>query len=148
MTEPPRGRPEAAAPFVKPPRAPDRTRALRNEGVMRGAIAAVIACVLALLQRPLLAGVAGSVGTLTTVLALASPTRGYAAIARLVDRVGQWIGRALALVLLAPLFVLVLAPFRMLFRRGERDALARGFDRSRASYWSPHGPARDLEKPY
>ena len=115
---------------------------------MRGAIAAVIACVLALLQRPLLAGVAGSVGTLTTVLALASPTRGYAAIARLVDRVGQWIGRALALVLLAPLFVLVLAPFRMLFRRGERDALARGFDRSRASYWSPHGPARDLEKPY
>jgi hypothetical protein len=142
-----RGRPEAAAPFVRPPKPIDRTRTLRNEGVMRGAIAAVIACVLALLHRPLIGGIAALLGSVTITLALFSPTRGYAAVSRIVQRVGEWIGRVLAWVLLLPLFVLVLAPFRWLFRRGSHDALARGFDRSRASYWSKAAP-HDLEKPY
>jgi hypothetical protein len=142
------GRPEAAAPFVRSAPAPDRARALRNEGVMRGAIAAVLACALALLHRPVLAGLAGLAGTLTTSLAFVSPTRGYAAVSRAVDRVGALVGRVLAYVLLAPMFLFVLAPFRFLFRRRDHDVLARGLDRSRTSYWAPHAERHDLEKPY
>jgi hypothetical protein len=149
MSDVRRGRPEAAAPFVKPrSKVVDRTRAMRNEGVMRGAIAAVVACVLALLQRPVLAGVAGLIGTVTTMLAITSPPGAYAALSRVVERAGEIVGRVLAWVLLLPMFVLVLAPFRFVVRRGTCDALARGFDRSRTTYWSQHGPPRDLEKPY
>lgn len=147
-----RGRPEAAALFANPEgpaaRAARRATELRRSGVVRALIAGAIAALLYFLGRPVLAGVAGTLGTMTLLLALASPTVGYAALSRIVDRAGELVGSALAWLLLAPVFFLFLTPFRWLFRRGAKDTLARGFDRAAPSYWSAHGRERDLEKPY
>ena len=96
----------------------------------------------------MLGGVAGTLGTLTLVLAVVSPTRGYRALSRSVDALAALVGRSLAWILLAPVFFLVFVPFRAVFRRGAADTLARGFDRTRASYWSAHDRVVDLEKPY
>jgi hypothetical protein len=125
-----------------------RAAELRRSGVIRAVIAGIFATALFFFGRPIVGSIAASIGTLTLVLALVSPTRGYAALSRLVDRFAGWVGSALAWVLLAPVFFLFFVPFRLLFRRGAADALARGFDRTRASYWDPHGRERDMEKPY
>lgn len=125
-----------------------RARQLRREGLGRALVAGIVGLGFGYFGRPAVAAIAGTVGTLTLALALFSPTRGYAALSRAIDRLGEIVGRALAFLLLAPVFFLFLTPFRWLFRRGDRDALARGFDRQRASYWSAHERERDLEKPY
>lgn len=146
------GRPEAAAPFLggtdSATTALGRVAALRREGLLRALVAAIVAAALFYLGRPIVGGVAGTLAALTLALALASPARGYAALSRAVGRLGELVGRALALVLLAPVFFLFLTPFRLLFRRGPSDTLARGFDRARGSYWSEHARPSDLEKPY
>ena len=147
-----RGRPEAAAPFAQPvdpaARIAERTGALRRRGIFRGLVALTVAAVLFFFGRFVVGGVASSLGTLTLALAIVSPGKGYAALERLVDRAGHGVGTVLAWVLLAPVFFLFLWPFRVLFRRGAQDSLARGFDPTRASYWSPHARPADLEKPY
>jgi hypothetical protein len=147
-----RGRPEAAAPFAIPadPAAKLAARAskLRREGVIRAVIAGLFAAGLFVFGRVVVGSIAASLGTLTLVLALASPTGGYAALSKLVDRFSSIVGTVLAWILLAPVFFLFFVPFRLLFRRGAGDTLARGFDRTRKSYWAPHDKVADLEKPY
>ena len=147
-----RGRPEAAAPFAVPADpvalAREHARTLRKSGVLRATIAFVVASIFFVFGRALPGALVSVLGGVTLVLALASPGRGYAALARGVDHVGELVGSALAWLLLAPVFFLFFAPFRLLFRRGGRDPLARGLDRSAKTYWLQHGPPRDLEKPY
>lgn len=142
-----RGRPEAAALFLGPPKALDAS-ALRRSGIVRAGVAWAFAALLFFLGRSTVGSIAATLGTITFLLAIASPTRGYAALSKIVDRVAELVGRLLAWVLLAPVFFLFFVPFRFLFRRGLNDALARGFDPARPSYWSPHDRPRDLEKPY
>ena len=147
-----RGRPEAAAPFAVPAdpavRKAERATALRRQGVIRAAIAGLVATVLFALGRVIVGSIAASLGTVTLVLALASPAGGYAAVSKLVDRFASLIGTLLAWILLAPVFFLFFVPVRALFRRGAGDTLARGFDRTRPSYWTKHDKVADLEKPY
>lgn len=147
-----RGRPEAAAPFALPVDAAllaaQKAAALRRRGILRGGVALAVAALLFFFGRFIAGSIAASLGTLTLALAIVSPGTGYAALERLVDRAGHGVGTVLAWVLLAPVFFLFLWPFRVLFRRGAQDSLARGFDPTRASYWSPHARPADLEKPY
>lgn len=147
-----RGRPEAAAPFAVPVdpavRAAEKAAALRRGGIVRGLVALTVAGLLFFFGRVIVGSVAATLGTLTLVLAIVSPGKGYAALERLVDRAGHGVGTVLAWVLLAPVFFFFLWPFRVLFRRGPQDTLARGFDRARPSYWAAHERPADLEKPY
>jgi hypothetical protein len=146
------GRAEAAAPFAVPvdpaARAAAKAATLRKSGIVRGLVAWVVAGVLFFFGRSIVGSVAASLGSLTLLLALVSPGRGYAALEKLVDRFAELVGQLLAWVLLAPVFFLFFVPFRLLFRRGAKDTLARGFDRGKDSYWSKHERVADLEKPY
>lgn len=149
-----RGRPEAAAAIWawRDRDAIERVRVarLRRSGIVRAVIAWTAGGVLLALDRPIVGGVALSLGTLTLVLALASPTGAYAALSRGVDRLGALVGALATWLLLAPVFFLFFVPFGMLLRRGARDRLRRRFERDRASYWTKRAPDRpgSLERPY
>ena len=69
-------------------------------------------------------------------------------LSRFGARAAHLFGRALAFVLLAPIFFLVLTPFGLLARRGARDRLARRFERSAGAYWIESGPPRPMERPF
>jgi len=155
MSDPVRpGRPEAAAAiWVWRDRESDeraRLAKLRRGGVIRAVVAGLAAGVLFAIERPIVASIAVGIGTLTLVLALASPRGAYAALSRGVDRVGALIGALLTWVLLTPVFFLFFVPFGLLMRRGARDRLRRRFERERASYWTKRAPDRpgSLERPY
>jgi hypothetical protein len=155
MSDPVRpGRPEAAAAiWVWRDRESDeraRLAKLRRGGVIRAVVAGLAAGVLFAIERPIVASVAIGIGTLTLLLALASPGGAYAALSRGVDRVGALIGALLTWVLLTPVFFLFFVPFGLLMRRGARDRLRRRFERERASYWTKRAPDRpgSLERPY
>jgi hypothetical protein len=155
MSDPVRlGRPEAAAAIWawRDRDAGERARLakLRRSGVIRAVVAGIAAGVLFALDRPIVASIAVGIGTLTLVLALASPGGAYAALSRVVDRLGALIGALLTWVLLTPVFFLFFVPFGMLMRRGARDRLRRRFERERASYWTKRAPDRpgSLERPY
>jgi len=111
-------------------------------------IAWSFAAVLLFFGRTIVGSIAGTLGTLTFLLAVFSPGGAYRALSAWIDRFAALVGRALAWILLAPVFFLFFVPFRLLLRRGPADTLARGFDRTRPSYWSRHDRVADLEKPY
>ncbi len=128
--------------------------ALRRSGVLRAAIAYAFSALLYFFDHPIGSAFAASVGTLTLLLALLSPTRGYLLLSRAVEKLGEGVGWLLTALLLAPLFYLVLSPFGLFTRRGKGDRIGRAFDRGALSYWSAR-PSRDeasikasLEKPY
>ena len=153
-----RGRPEAAA-AITPPidrRANDamRTGALRRSGVLRALVAFACAATLAHFDRWIASGIAATLGSLTLALALASPTKGYVALTRAVEHVGEWIGAVLAWVLLTPVFLFFFVPYGLGARRGRGDRIGRAFDRSAKTYWITR-PAKtdaeqraELERPY
>lgn len=153
-----RGKPEAAL-VISPPvdRASieaARVASLRRGGLVRALIGFTFAGVLFFFDRPIAASVALSISVLTAVLAITSPTKGYLALTRAVDRLGALIGTALTWLLLAPVFFLFFVPFGLLARRGKRDRIGRRFDRSAATYWITRPTKTDaerrieLERPY
>jgi|GEM_PF-2007848 len=150
-----RGKEAAAAEVLAAPArvAPAASR-LRQSGVLRALVAYGFAGLLFTFEHPIASAVAGSLGTLTLVLALVSPTGGYLRLQRAVEKLGELVGGLLTWLLLAPVFYLFLAPFGRLARRGKGDRLGRRFDRAAGSYWSVR-PERDaestkaaLERPY
>lgn len=153
MTDPVRpGRPEAAA-TIWSWRARDgaparRAASLRREGMLRAVVAGIVGGLLLFFGRTIVGSIALGIGSLTLVLALASPTGAYAALSRAVERVGQWIGIALTWLLLAPVFYLFFAPFGLLARRGRRDRLGRRFDRDATSYWARRSRGSSIDRPY
>lgn len=153
MSDPVRaGRPEAAAVIWDWRRADDAPRRIsvaRRAALIRFVVAAVAGGVFFWLERPIVAYVAWSIGSLTLLLAIASPLGAYAAVDRLVARVGNLVGLVLTVLLLAPVFYLFFAPFGILFRRGSRDPLKRSFDPSAPTYWKARAEDRaDLERPF
>jgi hypothetical protein len=153
-----RGRPEAAAEITPPI---DRTAGeamrvakLQRSGVLRGLVAICAAGVLFYFGRWIASSVAASLGSLTLGLALASPTKGYVALSRGVERLGELVGTFLTWVLLAPAFFLFFVPFGLLARRGRGDRIGRRFDRAAKTYWitrpvkSDADRRADLERPY
>ncbi len=152
------GLPEAAA-AITPPIDRDaadaaRTTKLKRGGVLRGLVALCAAGVLFFFGRWVGASIAVTLGSLTLVLALASPTRGYVALTNAVERLGELIGSLLAWLLLTPVFLLFFVPFGLLARRGRGDRMGRAFDRSAKTYWisrpvkSDADRRADLERPY
>jgi hypothetical protein len=150
-----RGRADAAAVVLAAPaRVAPSASSLRRSGVLRALLAYAFAALLFFVEHPIGSAVAGSIGTLTLLLALISPAGGYLRLQRAVEQLGELVGGLLTWLLLGPVFYLVLAPFGLLARRGKGDRVGRRFDRSVASYWIVR-PERDaestkaaLEKPY
>lgn len=130
------GKPEAAATTLGPRvREEANASVLRKQGVSRALVAFVAAAALFHFDRLYAGSVAGMLGAVTLGLALLSPTRGYSALTRAIDRVGVGVGTLLSWILLAPIFYLVLAPFGLLTRRGRGDPLQRVREPSLPSYW-------------
>lgn len=92
------------------------------------------AVILLLLRRPVLAGVAAAAGAILLALGLAAP-RAWAAADRLSARLGSAVGRALAYLLLLPMFWLVVVPGGLWLRLRRRDPLHRSFREPGLSYW-------------
>ena len=82
--------------------------------------------------------------------ALVSPNGLYALLRRLFDATGRVIGRAMAWIVMVPIFYLFFLPFGKLLRRGRRDRLHRYFDADATTYWEPHTPmvSSSLERQY
>lgn len=114
----------------------------RRRALIRGWAGVAIGALLFFLGHPIVGAIAAVLGQVHVLLALA---RAHAVLARLdalVAQTGEWVGRALAWLFLAPLHLLVLTPYGRLARRGHRDPLERGADASAATYWR----ARDESK--
>jgi len=84
-----------------------------------------------------------AVGALQLVLFLAglrAPTRWLFVVLMLV---ALPVGFVLSHALMMLVYYVVMTPMGLVFRLFGRDAMGRKFDRSKASYWHPRGPARD-----
>ncbi len=133
---------------------PARAARARKTALVRFIVAALAGGAFFYFGRVTVASIAWSVGSLTLLLALASPLGAYAAVDRLVARLGALIGTILTWLLLAPVFYLFFTPFGLLFRRGSRDPMRRGFEPSAATYWkrrnepSSERDRAQLERPF
>lgn len=125
-----------------------RRRVLQRGGLLRGVVGLAAAIVLFFVGRYVAASVVVSISALTSLLALVSPTKGYAALSAAVDTVGSWVGTLFTWVLLVPVFLLFFVPFGLIARRGANDRLQRRIDRTRPSYWLRRESQGSLEKPY
>jgi hypothetical protein len=145
-----RGRPEAAAEITPPIDAALadalRVAKLQRGGVLRGLVALCAAGILVFFGRWIASSIAGTLGSLTLVLALASPSKGYVALTRAIERLGELVGTVLTWALLAPIFYLFFAPFGLLARRGRGDRMGRRFDPAAKSYWISRPPKTDVER--
>ena len=125
-----------------------RAAKARMGGVIRGAVAALVAGLFFYFERPTMSAVVATIGGLTLILALVSPLGAYATLERAIGWLGEWIGRLLTWILLAPVFYLFFFPFGLLFRRGAHDKLQRTIEPDAETYWHKRDGARAIDKPY
>jgi hypothetical protein len=147
---PRRGKPEAARTAWTPYESvlAKRTRPVWVEAAKRSAVGGTVAAVLLLLGRKNVGGVVALVSLGLVALAAASP-RAYRAIDRFFARAGEVVGRALAYVLLAPVFFLIVTPLRAALRSGPRARWRSGRDASASTYWKRRdGATPRLDRPY
>ncbi len=111
------------------------TAELRRKGLIQGAIGLTIAAAFFYFDHTTLAVVAGSIATLMALLAVVSPTGAFAAVERLMLRLGRAVGVAVTWLVMLPIFGLFFVPFGVLFRRGAKDPMRRGYDAAAPSYW-------------
>jgi len=141
------GRPEAAA-VVWCRERMDPKRA-RLGGILRALVGGGLAALLYFVfAQTVLAVVAATVASLTLVLACVSPLGAYAAVEGWLQRLARLVGTVLAWVLLGLAWLLFVAPYGLLMRRGARDALSRRIDEDAPSYWRARDEAPDLTHPY
>jgi hypothetical protein len=116
-----------------------RVRA-RRSGTLRAVVGLAAAGAAALLGHPVLAvGIAAvTLGGLT--IAWLWPVTVHAVVERWLGALGRGLGRALAWLLLTPLFVVFFWGFGRWMRRGRRDALQRWLDPNAPSYYRPRAP--------
>jgi hypothetical protein len=110
-------------------------RTLRREGTIRALVGAAVGGLLFGFVSPRLAAFAWGLSGVVLLAALVSPSGIYAAIGRTLALLGHGIGRALAILLLTPVFFVFFLPFGRLLRSGRRDRLERWRDRAAPSYW-------------
>lgn len=145
-----RGKPEAARTAWTPYESvlARRARPLWVEAAKRSAVGGTVAAILLLLGRKNVGGVVALVSLALVALAAAYPD-GYRAIDRFFARAGEVVGRALAYLLLGPVFFLVLTPLRALLRTGARARWRSGRDATATTYWKPRdGAPPRLDRPY
>ena len=109
---------------------------------IRASVAGLVALLLRLSGRPLMAGVVTLIACFTVLLAVLSP-RLYGKLQRALDALSRIVGRVLAYVVLTPMYFLVITPMG-LFRR---EARARFQPSTSASMWKAKRPSR-IDKPY
>ncbi len=147
MSQPRPGSPEAAAVVWSPlpeDDAPGRAaeaRRARRRGLLQAAVGAAMGGLLYGLWSPVVATVVFSISGLILLCSQLSPQRAYGAIERVFAALGHWTGEALTVVTMTLLFYLVFLPFRLLFRRGTRDAMKRYYEPGLDSYWLDREPA-------
>ena len=119
--------------------------ALRKRGMMQGAVGLVIAGFFFAIGWKIMSAVVATIGTLTLILALASPGRAYAAIDRMLQKLSGAVGGAVAWLVLMPVFIGFFVPFGLIFRRGEKDPMKRQFAPGATSYWREREADDDME---
>ena len=122
---------ESAAPEDKAP------KWARLRGTLRALVAGAVGGVVFVFWSRTVGSVALGIATFVLLSALVSPNGLYDGIERLFVALGQATGRALAWLLLVPVFVVFFVPFGVLLRRGRRDRMQRFFDPDADSYWEP-----------
>jgi hypothetical protein len=146
-----RGRPEAAAAIWNrsdPGADRKRARSLRRGAIVRGFVAACVGGALYWFSRPIAAYAVWGVASISLFLAIVSPLGIYAALERAIQTLSEWVGTALAWILLAPVFFLFFLPFGLLFRRGARDRMKRRFEPDVETYWKKREDRANLDRPY
>ena len=118
-------------------------RALQRHGALRAVVALCVGGGLMAFGHHTLAAVVGIVASTTLLLAVLSPAHAYAALQRALERFGRVVGTTLTFAILTPLYLLVITPFGLLFRRGKRDPLHRAWSQQQASYWTPRADSVD-----
>jgi len=114
--------------------------AARRRGAIQGAVGLAVAAFLYWIWSPLppwAPAIVAAVAVLTLVLALATPTTGYRYLTRAVEAFAHAVGMVVTWVLMTLLYYLFFLPVGFLLRAGSKLGITTGFDRSRASYWSP-----------
>ena len=152
---PRKGRLEAAA-AIWEPRSDSAARATseriaraRRRATVRAVVLGSAGCVFVVwLERPWLGAIAAAVAAVVLALARLSPDRAYASLERGERAIGRIVSGAIAIVLFAPVLYLVLSPFRLLFRRGARDRLARRRVPEAQTYWRRRDRPIALDRPY
>ncbi len=108
---------------------------LRRHGSLRGGMALGFATCFWLLGRHGIAAVALSIGGVTLLAALASPTGFYQRMHDTLDAFAHGIGIAITYLCLVPIYLLIITPFGLLMRHGSRDPLHRTWSAQTASFW-------------
>ena len=115
--------------------APARCRGLRQT-----LIAGAVALIIYFFISRTMAAVVITIATLNLVAALLSPLGAFARIEHWVGSFAHAVGGGLTWLLLVPLFALFFVPFRLLLRRGTRDAMKRFYMPDAPTYWRQRGP--------
>ncbi len=143
MSEPPVGRPEAAAAIwnwrseMSKRVLPSPARA-RVRGVLQALSGMSIGALMLFFWSPTVGWVVLSIASVVLLSALVSPTGLFAGIERAFRALGISFGR----LLLAAVFYLFFLPFGALFRRGKNDRMRRFYELDAASYWESPDAAR------
>jgi hypothetical protein len=74
-------------------------------------------------------------------LGLAAPSA-FAAVDRLLQAFGRWVGQGISWLLLAPFFYLFFVPARLILAARGKDPMNRRFPDTPASYWTPRRPVK------
>jgi hypothetical protein len=101
-------------------------------------------------HRPWMAGALVVVGTVTALLAVASPRGGYAALQRGVAALGAWLGAAVRWILMPIVFYGLFLPFGLVRRlTGKaRGAMPRRPDPALGTYWKSSPAPKSYERQF
>ena len=117
----------------------------RRLGVIQGVVGLGIGVLVLLFWHGTLSYFILTVSGLVLLLALVSPVGAYKALSVLINRLTHSFGMVTTWILLLPTFYLFFVPFRLLFRRGAHDKLARTTNKSIDTYWNNRETAPDTD---
>ena len=102
-----------------------------GQGIIGGAVGTAVYFYLS----PTVGMVAWVISGLLALIGLISPLGLYSKISSGMESFGRFVGMVLSWLLLVPVYYLFFTPFRLLFRRGKKDAMKRWLDPEASTYW-------------
>ncbi len=120
-------------------------RRRRLHGALRGAVGLAIGALIFFFWSRIIAYVAFALSGFVLAAALLSPSGLYTGVEKAMARFGHWVGAALTVLLLTPIFFLFFTPYRILFRRGKRGKVKNWLDSGADSYWETRETAPDAD---
>jgi len=137
------GKRSAARNVWPPPKVLKRTQPAWVHASIRASVAGLVALVMRLLDRDVMAGVITLIACATVLLAFFSPSL-YAKLQRALDALSRVVGRVLAYVVLTPMYFLVITPMGLM-----RSEARRRFQPSKASsMWQTRTRTSRIDRPY